>query len=289
MRARGREAGLPPLAGEMPKAKGADHFTYDPRDPVMSLMHQNSQSIPVDQSPNDHRQDILVYQTDPLTEDLDVIGPITLKLWASTDALETDFTAKLAIVHEDGLCINLTYGIIRTSNPPLFPSPLGREGQDEGAGAVQCAADAHPSAPFASGVRGRERAERCERGMPAADEEPATQPPTPNTPLLYNIKLNPIGCRFQSRTTHPPIHLLLRLPELRPKPQHRKTLPLRHRTPHRQPNHLPHNPHAIPHPPANHPVNQPSLDGTFAKRQGFPRQKDRKPRGKCPKDKGGHR
>ena len=140
-----REVGLPPLAGEMPKAKGADHFTYDPRDPVMSLMHQNSQSIPMDQAPNDHRHDVLVYETEPMTEDLDVIGPVRLKLWASTDAPETDFTAKLSIVHEDGLCINLTYGIIRTTY---------RDGYSN------------------------------------------TAYTKPNTPYLYDIKLNPIGCRF---------------------------------------------------------------------------------------------
>ncbi len=133
------------LSFDEPIRGGTDHFTYDPRDPVMSLMHQNSQSIPVDQSPNDHRQDILVYKTDPLEEDLDIIGPIRLKLWASTDAPETDFTAKLAIVHQDGLCINLTYGIIRTTY---------RDGYDR---------DAY------------------------------TRPDTPN---LYDIKLNPIGCRF---------------------------------------------------------------------------------------------
>ena len=139
------EVGFPPLAGEMPKAKGADHFTYDPRDPVMSLMHQNSQSIPMDQSPNDHRNDVLVYETEPMIEDLDVIGPVRLKLWASTDAPETDFTAKLAIVHEDGLCVNLTYGIIRTTY---------RDGYSN------------------------------------------TAYTKPNTPYLYDIKLNPIGCRF---------------------------------------------------------------------------------------------
>ena len=127
------------------RARSSDQFTYDPRDPVMSLMHQNSQSIPMDQSPNDHRHDVLVYETEPMTEDLDVIGPVRLKLWASTDAPETDFTAKLAIVHEDGLCVNLTYGIIRTSY---------RDGYDR------------------------------------------TAFTRPNTPYLYDIKLNPVGCRF---------------------------------------------------------------------------------------------
>ena len=51
-------------------SSASDGFDYDPRDPVMSLMHQNSQSIPMDQAPNDHRQDVLVYENrthDPKT------------------------------------------------------------------------------------------------------------------------------------------------------------------------------------------------------------------------------
>ena len=130
----------------MPTGAVSDEFAYDPRDPVMSLMHQNSQSIPMDQSPNDHRQDVLVYETEPMSEDLDVIGPIRLKLWASTDAPETDFAVKLAIVHEDGLCVNLTYGIMRTRY---------REGFNKVAYTK------------------------------------------PNTPHEYDIKLNPVGCRFK--------------------------------------------------------------------------------------------
>ena len=53
------------LSFDVPTNAVSDEFDYDPRDPVMSLMHQNSQSIPINQAPNDHRQDILVYETDP--------------------------------------------------------------------------------------------------------------------------------------------------------------------------------------------------------------------------------
>ncbi|NJO32139.1 MAG: CocE/NonD family hydrolase [Rhodospirillales bacterium] len=95
------------------KDDSSDHFVYDPRDPVMSLMRADAQAAPVDQSPHDHRRDILVYQTPPLDEDIEVTGPVSLKLWAATDCPDTDWTAKLAVVLADGLCINLTYGIMR--------------------------------------------------------------------------------------------------------------------------------------------------------------------------------
>ena len=45
------------------------------------------------------RPDVLVFQTPPLEEDVEVLGPITVKLWVSSSAKDTDFTAKLIDVH----------------------------------------------------------------------------------------------------------------------------------------------------------------------------------------------
>jgi len=101
----------------------ADAYDYDPRDPVMSLMRSDAQAAPVDQSPHDHRHDILVYQTPPLTEDMEVTGPIVLKLWAASNCPDTDWTAKLAVVFADGLCVNLTYGIMRARYRDGFDNP----------------------------------------------------------------------------------------------------------------------------------------------------------------------
>jgi putative CocE/NonD family hydrolase len=101
----------------------SDHFVYDPRDPVMSLMRADAQAAPVDQSPHDHRRDILVYQTPPLDEDIEITGPVSLKLWAATDCPDTDWTAKLAVVLADGLCVNLTYGIMRAQYRDGYEHP----------------------------------------------------------------------------------------------------------------------------------------------------------------------
>jgi putative CocE/NonD family hydrolase len=107
-----------------PAGSPADRFVYDPHDPVMSLMREDAQAAPVDQSPHDHRRDILVYQTPPLDREIEVIGPVTLKLWAATDGPDTDWTAKLAVVLESGLCINLTYGILRARYRDGYERPL---------------------------------------------------------------------------------------------------------------------------------------------------------------------
>ncbi len=107
-----------------------DEYDYDPRDPVMSLMELNSQNGARDQAPLAHRRDILVYQTARLEKEIEVTGPVMLKLWAASSAPDTDFTAKLVDVHPDGMAVNLTYGILRAShrngmaNPSLIE--LGR-------------------------------------------------------------------------------------------------------------------------------------------------------------------
>ena len=65
------------------------------------------------------RSDIVVFQTEPLKEDVEVIGPITVTLFAASTARDTDFTAKLLDVYPanteypTGFDMNLTDGIIR--------------------------------------------------------------------------------------------------------------------------------------------------------------------------------
>ena len=65
------------------------------------------------------RPDVLVFQTPPLDEDVEVTGPVTVRLWISSSAVDTDFTARLLDIHppsEDypsGYHMNLTDSIIR--------------------------------------------------------------------------------------------------------------------------------------------------------------------------------
>ena len=52
-----------------------------------------------DPSPLSSRPDVLVFQTAPLVENLEVTGEVEVKLWASSSAVDTDFTAKLIDVY----------------------------------------------------------------------------------------------------------------------------------------------------------------------------------------------
>ena len=98
---------------------GKDVFAYDPASPVPTLGGSNccwTDIVPMgpfDQRAAERRDDVLVYSSPELTEPLEVTGPITVTLFASTSAKDTDFTAKLVDVHPNGFAQNLQDGIVR--------------------------------------------------------------------------------------------------------------------------------------------------------------------------------
>jgi putative CocE/NonD family hydrolase len=98
-----------------------DTYVYDPAYPVPTvggpLCCDSNHLIPGprDQKEVESRQDVLVYSTPPLENDLEVTGPITLDLFASSSAVDTDFTAKLVDVWPNGFAQNITEGILRAS------------------------------------------------------------------------------------------------------------------------------------------------------------------------------
>ena len=99
-----------------PPEETPDRFTYDPKDPVPSIGGNNlvgATAGPFDQSTAEARDDVLVYSTTPLAQDVEVTGPVKLVLWASSDARDTDFTAKLVDVDSAGKAYNLCEGILR--------------------------------------------------------------------------------------------------------------------------------------------------------------------------------
>jgi putative CocE/NonD family hydrolase len=48
-------------------------------------------------------------------KDTEISGAVTLRLFASTSAIDTDFTAKLTVVESDGKSFNLCEGLLRLS------------------------------------------------------------------------------------------------------------------------------------------------------------------------------
>jgi putative CocE/NonD family hydrolase len=113
-------------------------YRYDPRNPVPSIGGGITSGQPImvggafDQregarffgsrqpyEPLAERPDVLVFQTPPLTAEVEITGPITAVLWIASDCPDTDFTVKLIDVHPpnedyaDGYAMNLTDGILR--------------------------------------------------------------------------------------------------------------------------------------------------------------------------------
>lgn len=107
-------AGDGSLSTELPSAEEPDHFTYDPKDPTPSAGFTNGHiDGPRDISPSANRQDVLVYTTPELTEDVELIGPITAKLFAATSATDTDWMLRLSDVQPDGRALFLGEGVMR--------------------------------------------------------------------------------------------------------------------------------------------------------------------------------
>jgi putative CocE/NonD family hydrolase len=82
--------------------------------------------IPTDQRPLADREDILVFQTEPLPERVEVTGHPVVELHASSTAPDTDFFVRLIDVHPDGLARDVSLGMIRAryrnglDNPQLI-------------------------------------------------------------------------------------------------------------------------------------------------------------------------
>jgi uncharacterized protein len=102
-------------------AEPRDSYVYDPNDPVPTVggpTVQPGSGVGANAGPKDQfrvelRADVLVYSTPPLDQDTEVTGPITAHLFATTSALDTDWTVKLVDVHPDGRAYSLTDGICR--------------------------------------------------------------------------------------------------------------------------------------------------------------------------------
>ncbi len=108
------EALLTSVAPEHPQKK---HFIYNPRDPVLFrggyILHGEGWIAPIEQNEIIARDDVLIYSTPPLQEELCITGSAKLILYVSSQGLDTDFCAKICDVLPNGKSFNLTSGFVR--------------------------------------------------------------------------------------------------------------------------------------------------------------------------------
>jgi uncharacterized protein len=92
-----------------------DEWTHDPDRPIPFITDQSSAQIggPDDYHGVESRGDVLVFTSDPLSEPLEVIGPVKVVAHVATSAADTDVTAKLLDVHPGGFAQRLCDGVAR--------------------------------------------------------------------------------------------------------------------------------------------------------------------------------
>lgn len=93
------------LSTDAPGAENASlTYAFDPKNPVPTVGGPNLMIPPgpMDQRPVADRPDVLVFKTAPLDAPLEITGQISARLFVSSDAPDTDFTAKLVDIYPGG-------------------------------------------------------------------------------------------------------------------------------------------------------------------------------------------
>ena len=107
----------------------SDEFTYDPMNPVPALgggVCCNKKAAlggSYDQRGIEARQDVLVYSSKLLEEDLEVTGNVRPIIYLSSSAKDTDLTVKLVDVHPDGKAYNVDDTIFRVRYREGYDKP----------------------------------------------------------------------------------------------------------------------------------------------------------------------
>jgi hypothetical protein len=104
------------LKVDAPAASEPDRFRYDPADPTPgigggSLLAQNAGRK--ENKSRESRKDVLLYTSEPMTDDFTVAGPVSADLHVRSSLDYTDFYVRLCDVDAKGRSFNLADGIVR--------------------------------------------------------------------------------------------------------------------------------------------------------------------------------
>jgi len=99
-------------------------FKHDPENPVPTIGGRNLflASGAKDQRPLEEREDVVVFTSEPLTEDMEVTGRVTAKLFLASDADDTDVAVRLCDVYPDGRSILIMDGLTRVKGEQIAGS-----------------------------------------------------------------------------------------------------------------------------------------------------------------------
>ncbi|WP_417466192.1 CocE/NonD family hydrolase [Kordiimonas sp.] len=133
------------LSWEQPGEEPTDQYIYDPSVPTNSISRSYK-----DRRPVEVRSDVLTYTSAPLSRPLTILGDITLKLYAASDCLDTDWFAIITEVFPDGQSKSFHYAptayraryregmdrevLLTPDKPEEFTIPMGPAGHQIAAG-----------------------------------------------------------------------------------------------------------------------------------------------------------
>ena len=104
----------------------AQSYRYDPLDPVptqIDIQKYPVEHVPLDQTSNEARPDVISFTSAPLEETVTISGWAHLKLLATSDCDDTDFHVKITDVRPDGRSMKVTQGCKRASYRDSLADP----------------------------------------------------------------------------------------------------------------------------------------------------------------------
>lgn len=128
------------LSLEPPDKESPDQYVYDPALPTLSpYSGGHLEDGPIDTRPAARGSDVLVYSSEPLASDMEVVGPIFARLYAATSAKDTDWMLRLVDVRPDGHAAFLCDGVMRARH---------RDPEKEGAFNAHRLSEILPNRPY---------------------------------------------------------------------------------------------------------------------------------------------
>lgn len=113
------------LKMDIPMDEPLDSYIFDPKNPAPFLIDvsENEMNVPENYKNVNSREDMLVYTSDILKEDVIVAGNIYAEIYASSSAKDTDWIVRLEDVDNKGNSIRLVDGILRARYRKSFEKP----------------------------------------------------------------------------------------------------------------------------------------------------------------------
>jgi hypothetical protein len=126
LHADGRLLNDPPSSGSDP-----DRYRYDPADPTPSIGGIGMLTGGArDNRELEARPDVLVYTSEPFTEALELVGPVSAELHVGSTLDHTDFFVRVCDVHPDGMSVNVCDGLQRFDPSTVTGAADGTFGAD---------------------------------------------------------------------------------------------------------------------------------------------------------------